>query len=336
MPIRILWNLRLLLGVLLFALGLAALLALARNGSENFWVALAQSALFMVWVIGLAAFLLFLLKAVFDQINGALLAFLIFMFIQLGVVTVSVATTYFQHSLSAGLIAPLVEDGSFLVRNLAISCIASFALIAYGSFYYQWRKQVEAEYQARLQGLQARIHPHFLFNVLNTIASLVASAPDKAERAILDLSDLLRTGLKPEGTHRLGDELEMIRGYLRIEALRLGARLKVSWDLADGLPSEEKIPRLLIQPLVENAIVHGIARLPEGGTLSIRADRPRRKRLRFVIENTVPEDESPAPGNRTALDNIRQRLELAYEEGARLRTRREDGRFVVELVLPID
>lgn len=228
------------------------------------------------------------------------------------------------------------QPGFFLFRNMLFALIGGFAVSRYLALQHHWREQVTAEARARLDSLQSRIRPHFLFNALNTISSLIHDKPDQAEQATMDLSDLLRTGLK-EGTHHaLSDELELVRGYLRIESLRLGDRLEVEWDLADDLPLDYELPVLLIQPLVENAVIHGIARLPEGGKLQIIGDRPRRRRMRFVIENPVPEaDEKPAEGNQMALDNIRQRLELAWEEGARLKTRKQDGRFRVELIIPL-
>ncbi len=226
----------------------------------------------------------------------------------------------------------------FVVRNLTVSAIFSFFLFRYLLLHSRWKKQVEAEAATRLGLLQRRIQPHFLFNTLNTISSLIHDGPDQAEQATVDLSYLLRTGLTERTRHSLDDELELVRGYLRIESLRLGERLAVDWQLADDLPLEAELPVLLIQPLVENAVVHGIARLPAGGRLLIRGERARRGRIRFLVENPVPgetDDAGREKGNRMALDNVRQRLALAWEEGARLRTRQEDGRFSAELVLPI-
>lgn len=228
------------------------------------------------------------------------------------------------------------SPASFLFRNMLFALVGGFAVSRYLALQGRWRAQVKAESRMQLDSLQARIRPHFLFNALNTISGLIHEKPDQAEQATLDLSVLLRTGLREDSHHSLSEELDLVCGYLRIESLRLGDRLNIDWQLDDDLPLDEDLPALLIQPLVENAVVHGIARLPKGGTLTIRGERPRKRRLRFVIENPLPTDGSAsAPGNRTALENIRQRLELAYEEGARLRTHREGGRFRVELVLPL-
>ncbi len=198
---------------------------------------------------------------------------------------------------------------------------------------------MRAEQSAQMKALQARIRPHFLFNTLNTIASLIRSRPEQAEQAVLDLSDLLRSGLRERDRHTLGDELEIIHGYLRIESLRLGDRLSIDWALAEDLPLDAEMPALLIQPLVENAVVHGVARRAEGSVLRIEGRLEKRNRVLFTISNPVAET-SPREGEDAqragmALDNIRQRLELAWEEGAKLRVRKEDGEFRAELTLPI-
>ena len=149
---------------------------------------------------------------------------------------------------------------------------------------HQWQRNVEAEARSRLRALQARIHPHFLFNTLNTIAGLIPGQPDQAEQAVLDLADLLRSALAHQERITLGEELELTRRFIAIERLRLGERLQVAWHLADGLPLAAPLPALLLQPLVENAIRHGIQPLPEGGRLTIRIER-RSSALRFSIAN---------------------------------------------------
>ena len=126
----------------------------------------------------------------------------------------------------------------------------------------------------------------------------------------------------------------MIRGYLRLESLRLDDRLKVQWEMADDLPLDHLIPPLLVQPLVENAVIHGISRCSQGGIIRIMGHRIRFRRMQFTVENPVSEADSGAlsTGNQTALDNIRQRLELAYEERAGLKVERDGGCFVPRLL----
>jgi two-component system sensor histidine kinase AlgZ len=176
---------------------------------------------------------------------------------------------------------------------------------------------VHAEARSRIQALQARIRPHFLFNSMNTIAALTRSDPARAEEAVEDLADLFRATLRDSHSPlRLKEELELTRIYQRIEALRLGDRLKVTWDVAE-LPMRALVPGLTVQPLLENAIYHGIEPLPNGGTVTV-AGRVVNGEIEIVVTNPVSPERpatSERPGNRLALDNIRQRLALAY--GAR-------------------
>ena len=188
------------------------------------------------------------------------------------------------------LYLPRVEaEGSawFILRNTLISLLASLALVRYLVLQQRWKQQVAAESRARLDALQASIRPHFLFNALNTIASLVHDKPDEAEQATLDLSDLLRSGFRSGATHSLSEEIELSAGYLRLEALRLGDRLEVDWEVDERLPLERQVPALLLQPLVENAIVHGIARRVDGGCVTVRCEMAGWGRVRFVITNPL-------------------------------------------------
>ncbi|MGY6587097.1 MAG: sensor histidine kinase [Wenzhouxiangella sp.] len=222
----------------------------------------------------------------------------------------------------------------WVLRNTLLAAIAGAGLALYVFLQQQWRERQAAEADRRLDALQARIAPHFLFNTLNTLTELVHDKPAEAEQAMLDMADLLRTALRGASSHTLEDELELVRGYLRIEALRLGERLQVEWSLPDELPGELALPALVIQPLVENAILHGIARCSEPGALRIQAERRRFGRWRFVIENPMPADRSPSAEGSLALDNIRQRLALAYDDEADLRLHSDKHVFRAELTLP--
>ena len=316
--------------LVLVGMVVALVFALAASGGpDDFWLDFGLSVLFVLWVVLVSAALLCALRRLLGKRRKGGVGWIVFFVIPAVCLTASLIVIAFL---------PYGEPETatwFVVRNTLISLLASLALVRYLLLQQQWRQQVAAEARARLDALQASIRPHFLFNALNTIASLVHGQPDKAEQATLDLSDLLRTGLRSGSTQTLAEEIDLVRGYLRLEALRLGERLQVDWQLDEDLPMALEIPALLIQPLVENAVIHGLARLPSGGRLTIRGERASRGRLRFEIVNPLPGDSArPAESNRMALDNIRQRLALAYEEGARLRTHREEGRFRVELMLP--
>jgi two-component system sensor histidine kinase AlgZ len=174
---------------------------------------------------------------------------------------------------------------------------------------------VRAEALSRIQALQARIRPHFLFNSMNTIAALTRSDPKRAEEAVEDLADLFRATLRDSHSPlRLKEELELTRIYQRIEALRLGERLEVRWDVA-ALPMRAFVPGLTVQPLLENAIYHGIEPLEHGGTVTVTG-RVVDGHVELVVTNPVAlptgAAAEPRTGNRLALDNIRQRLDLAY------------------------
>ena len=259
----------------------------------------------------------------------------------LSVILIPPAVTVGSSLIVVGLFSELgaADHGTaFVVRNGLLAFLLALVLFRVLILQRRWREQVAAETRTTLDALQARIRPHFLFNALNTIASLIHDRPDRAEEATVDLADMLRSGLKSEARHPLSEELDLIRGYLRLESLRLDDRLKVQWEMADDLPLDHLIPPLLVQPLVENAVIHGISRCSQGGVIRIMGHRIRFRRMQFTVENPVSEADSGAlsTGNQTALDNIRQRLELAYEERAGLKIERDGGVFRATLTLPLD
>ena len=200
----------------------------------------------------------------------------------------------------------------------------------------EWRRSIVLEAQARISALQALIRPHFLFNSMNTIASLTRTDPVRAEEAVEDLSDLLRANLG-SSTNRssLKQELETAAIYQRIEKLRLGDRLAVRWDI-DEVPMRTRIPSLTIQPLLENAIHHGIELLPDGGEVRVTGSKDD-SHLTISISNPVVSREKRATsGNQMAMSNIRQRFELAYGNKATVRIEDESDQFTVTLRFPLD
>jgi len=226
----------------------------------------------------------------------------------------------------------LWENG---VRNISISSIVSFIVLRY--FYIQHLRllTVQAESRARIDALQARIRPHFLFNSMNIIASLTHTDPEKAERIVVDLSDLFRASLSAEqDSHTLEDELKLTRSYLRIENERLGDRLKIEWVVPRIVP-ELFMPSLIIQPLVENTIYHGIETMPEGGTVRIIAGTCGPQHYCIEISNPVNANAHEHSGNQMARANIMQRLELAYGGNASLTTFADDREYHVTLRLPV-
>ena len=227
--------------------------------------------------------------------------------------------------------------GWLMIRSLGISAILGAMLLRYLYLHHMWRRQVEAEAEARFQKLQARIRPHFLFNSMNTIASLTQSDPRLAEEVVQDLADLFRATLsEANSSSTLGAELELAYRYLNIEKQRLGERLQVLWDVEDA-PSDAILPPLILQPLVENAVYHGIAPSRRPGLIHI-SGRYRRAQVSVSVRNTVPgEDEQVkrhTKGNKMALDNVRQRMTAMFDGQARVIVSRVEGDYQVRLVFP--
>jgi len=200
----------------------------------------------------------------------------------------------------------------YLFRNVAVAFLLTGPILRYFYVQFQWRQKVRAEAEARLQALQSRIRPHFLFNSMNTIASLTRSQPEQAEQAVENLADLFRVSLRDARQfHTFKEECELCQRYLDIESLRLGDRLKMEWDI-DEMPMDAYIPPLLIQPLLENAIYHGIEPRPEGGSIKI-AGKMEHKQISLTITNPLPINKARASeGNRIAQENIRARLHTLF------------------------
>lgn len=218
----------------------------------------------------------------------------------------------------------------------AIAGLLSAVLLRYFHFQQQLHSQVAANARAEVEALQARIRPHFLFNSMNTIASLVRRDPETAERAIEDLSDLFRAALGAnDQAASLGEELHLCERYLAIESLRLGERLRVDWKVDENTPRDLPLPRLLLQPLVENAVIHGVARLAEGGTIAIAIGREA-DMLRISIRNPYPTTPSAQlAGNRHAQSSVAMRLAYAFGPRARMTVAAREGYYSCELRLPL-
>jgi two-component system, LytTR family, sensor histidine kinase AlgZ len=187
--------------------------------------------------------------------------------------------------------------------------------------------------EARLQALQARIRPHFLFNSLNAVLSLIRRDPKRAERALEDLADVFRTLMsEPRQFVRLADEISLLERYAGIEQLRLGERLRITWEL-DTAPTDALLPPLVLQPLLENAVFHGVEPGTGAGEVLVRIER-RGDRVLARIENPYVADQQRRVGNRMALENIRERLALFFDAEARIETSADGRRYRVEIEMP--
>jgi two-component system, LytTR family, sensor histidine kinase AlgZ len=322
--------------VVLVAALVAIVLTLAGNSEPGmFLVDLAGTALFVLWLALLSAAVLCRIRGWvegFGKTQAFVLAYLL-----LAVLCVLLAEAAWQITTGSDQAVIADSHAGFLLRTFAISSIVIALAMRYLYVASEWRRSIVLEAQSRVSALQALIRPHFLFNSMNTIASLTRSDPQRAEEAVEDLADLLRANLGgPKDRSTLEDELEIAAIYQRIEKLRLGDRLKVRWELGD-LPMHALLPNLTIQPLIENAIYHGVELVPEGGEVLVTG-RQQGERLVIEISNPVPgtAEERVREGNRMALSNIRQRFELAYGTRGQVVIEDTATTFSVRLEFPLE
>jgi two-component system sensor histidine kinase AlgZ len=300
------------------------------NSTADFSYELSLHSLFIQWNVLIGLGLLCLLRTRLARLSNSTAGLLVWLLF--------VAITFVTGELAFYILTQVQSQTShlyFQVRNLSISTIIAALGLRYLYLQYLWRQQVVAESQARFQALQSRIRPHFLFNSMNTIASLTRTKPELAEEVVHDLSDLFRANLSDaQNLSTLGKELELAQGYIRIEKQRLGERLRVEWDLEE-LPDEASMPALILQPLLENAVYHGVEPATGPGTIQITG-RYRRHKVNLSIRNTLPDEGSSShrESNRLAVDNIRQRLQALFDEEAGLTASEVDGDHQVRLYFP--
>ena len=218
-----------------------------------------------------------------------------------------------------------------LERYWVFTALITGILIGY--FELRGRALSPALSEARLQALQARIRPHFLFNSINAVLSLMRQEPRRAEQALEDLADLFRVLMADNRQLTpVAREVGLAKQYLSIEFLRLGDRLRVEWDVTH-MPADAMIPPLVLQPLLENAVYHGIEPRTEPGTIQIRIARDG-GRIELSLSNPYRPDGDHHAGNRMALANIRERLALHFDAEASIKTIATDNTYEVRMVIP--
>lgn len=238
----------------------------------------------------------------------------------------AVAAALFIYVATLGLL-----DYAGILRAVLLTASATALLLGY--FDLRSRAFFPAQSEARLAALNARIRPHFLFNSLNAVLSLIRARPQEAEAALEALSDLFRAAMRDPGELvSLADEIALGRQYLELEKLRLGERLAVDWKIA-AISMDLPIPPLMLQPLLENAVYHGIEPAQEGGLVTVEIEQ-KGEELRIAIANPTVGQAQHAAGNQIAVANIRERLALYYDLEARLETEVGDNRYEVRIILP--
>ncbi len=298
------------------------------------WMLLGMVSLFVQWVALSSAALLCKLRSRLRRLPQQRAVLLSYLLIPFNTWVVSIISeTFFKPQYNDSVWALLFSNA--VLTNVAIAAIIGGLVIRY--FYLQAMliARRQSELLHRIQALQSRIRPHFLFNSMNIIASLIETDPRTAETVVEDLSALFRASLNYVGNQvPLKEEIELCQKYLNIEKLRLGKRLDVQWDIR-SVPDDVQIPLLTLQPLLENAVLHGVQPLPQGGIVEIMASYSHGV---FVLSITNPFTEKSveieSQGNRMALENTRNRLAALYGDRAKLTGYIEGNHYITRLSYP--
>lgn len=329
-PLDSLWQARVLIWVVVAAEGVAAALTLASDPPLGRWIRFGLLSLTAQWVALLTLAALYLLRERLRDVRPTRVAWL-----ALGLLVMSCWSVLAISDLLLGDLWRIPAQARVDVFLRATGIVLIVGWLGLAAFQNHWRLRqlaVRAK-QAELAALRARVRPHFLFNTLNTGAALVHHRPDEAEELLLDLADLFRAALGGPREIPLDEEFALIRRYLEIESLRFGPRLQVQWRLPAPMP-DLRVPSLSLQPLVENAIKHGIERLPGGGDIDIAVEAGD-DGVVIAISNPLP----PGPADASRGHNVGLPASLAqieaYTEGrGGVEVATADGRFIATVRLP--
>lgn len=325
-----------LLGVVIIGELLSILIVIANYGLYHFdWRALVETSLLALWISLLSALLLCTARrriAMFSPLGGALVSYGLILLVTALCSAVVVGARLFwdSHSHSRSLAA----SAWTVFEYVAIAAIPAAMVLRYLYLEQSLQFQQRAELESRIQAMQSRIRPHFLFNSMNMIASLIGSDPNKAERVVEDLSDLFRHALTDSQTLvPLREELSLSRRYMALEKLRLGDRLRAVWEIGD-YGSGVQIPSLTIQPVLENAVYHGIQLIPEGGEVTIKVNRINDRIVIDVINPRNPRIQHNK-GNRMAMHNIQTRLEAHFGTTAFVQAEVTESSYITRINYPV-
>jgi two-component system sensor histidine kinase AlgZ len=297
------------LGLVLIGELLALVLILADYSISFTWVSLGIKSMIIQWIVLSCALVLCQLRPLLNRLSLRLSGSLAF------IICTAIAALILW--ISPLLVSAPVDIGLW-ARSTTIAAIFSGILLRYLYLQQQLSNQQQAELQSRIQSLQSRIRPHFLFNSMNTIASLINLDPKMAEKTVENLSDLFRSSLQSPGLVSLSEEIDLCRRYIAIEKIRLVDRLTMEWDFDEKIPNA-LVPSLFLQPLLENAIGHGVLLLIKGGVVKLSI-KQNQQMLHISISNPVPEIDKRrnSSGNQIALSNIKKRLQLHFGGQAKL------------------
>lgn len=297
------------------------------------WIDLGLTSLFVQWLVLLSAAMLCYLRPYLKELTTGEATLICYTIILLLTLMFSVAAEWFLvvgddpwNSLQSG----------YVLRNMLVASIMAGIAFRYFFLQHQLRQQEKAELNSRIQALQSRIRPHFLFNSMNIIASLISVDPKLAEEVVEDLSELFRASLNDISNKPvpLQEELDLCEKYVHIESLRLDDRLNVEWRI-DVDTAIVRIPMLTLQPLLENAIYHGIQPRPEGGLVVVDIIEEN-DLLKLTVTNPIAfNDHSHDRGNKMSLDNTRRRLEAVYGQKVSVTAHQDNMIFTTRVIYPL-
>jgi len=332
-------TLRMAAGLVMLAELIAIIITIGRNAevTEQAWQDFNLLSAFAIGIALTSVLVLKLVSPLLRRLSVAVGSMVVVLLILLVAITSADGLIFALHDL--GLIPERwpAWRPSFLVRTLIIALIVSVLGLRYLVAQHRAQSDQRSQQEARMQALQSRIRPHFLFNSLNSVASLTRSDPARAEEILHDLADLFRVLLADaRKLVPIAAEREISRQYLEVEKLRLGNRLRIKWNL-NNVPRNMQIPALTLQPLLENAIYHGIEPRFGGGTITI-AMWGEGDMLNIMISNPLPDagrSASHARGNKIAMANIRERLDTQFGDRAALQAFAEGEQYHVKIKIPI-
>ena len=327
-------SLRMVFAVVIIGQLLAFILTLAPlRMDQQLWNDLALISLFIQWNGLMCSAVLCLLRPVFKHYSNQFVALSSYLALLVMITFLSELTFYIMEIYYLTDIISSASHWEFLIHNLLIGGIISALALHYFYVQHQWRIKIQAESCTKLQLLQARIRPHFLFNSMNTIASLTRTRPEVAERITEDLAELFRMLFRDD--HEMiawARELSLSEHYIDIEKQRLGERLTIRWEVA-AIPDDAMIPALLLQPLLENAIFHGIEPEINGGSITVTGEFDKTQ-LKITVQNTNSKNLVHRQGNKMALANIEERLEVHFHGKASIICHEENDIYFAVVSMP--
>ncbi|MFK5947926.1 MAG: histidine kinase [Methylococcales bacterium] len=312
----------------------AIILSVSVTGfNDQSWTTLAVSSLYIQWNGLLSIAFLCALRKYISGYNKYIIASISYSGLLCLFLLISELTYNLISYMHMQTVISAPNRFAFHFYNVLIGGIISGFVLRYFYIQHQWKLKTELEAQSHLKLLQARIRPHFLFNSMNTIASLTRSNPELAEQVSVNLAELFRVLFQEEQSLvSWTKELQIAKYYLHIESLRFAERLKIKWSVIE-VPDNAMLPLLTLQPLLENAIYHGIEPSVKGGEIHIDA-RINNKQIEINITNSQTTSEKYRKGNQMALDNIRQRLHTYFGDAAGLKIVATKDEFQVSIFFP--